>query len=94
MLFVGYALGTEYTLRSTEQSAKSISLKDIPQIFGKTPQKTTTVSQPCSASLFCANSTKFTQKGEIMKLFFESYNGLVTLGATMNFGRRCNGCDG
>ena len=26
-----------------------------------------------------------------MKLFFESYNGLVTLGATMNFGRRCNG---
>ena len=29
-----------------------------------------------------------------VKLFFESYNGLVTLGATMNFGRRCNGCGG
>lgn len=28
-----------------------------------------------------------------MKLFFESYNELVTLGATMNFERRCNGYD-
>lgn len=28
-----------------------------------------------------------------MKLFFESYNGLVILGATMNFGRRCNDDD-
>lgn len=36
----------------------------------------------CAPPLSCANSTKFTQKGEIMKLFFESYNGLVTLGAT------------
>lgn len=40
---------------------------------------------------FCANSTKFTQKEKFMKLFFESYNELVTLDATIFFGRRCNG---
>lgn len=44
-------------------------------------------------SLFCANSTKFTQKGDFVKIFFESYNELVTLSVRMFFGRRCNGCD-
>lgn len=41
--------------------------------------------------LFCANSTKFTQKGEIMKLFFERCKKLARLTSIMDVERRCNG---
>lgn len=39
-------------------------------------------------------SYNFPQRCKFMKLFFECYNELVILGATINLGRRCNGCDG
>ena len=90
MIFVGYAL--RHGVHFMKHRAKR--KKHKPKGHTANLRENTTVSQPCSTSLFCANSTKFTQKDEIMKLFFESYNGLVTLGATMNFGRKCNGCDG
>ena len=38
-------------------------------------------------------SYNFPQRCKFMKLFFECYNELVILGATINLGRRCNGYD-
>ena len=94
MLFVGYALRhgghfMKHRAKRKKHKPKGHNRKSSGKHHRKPPPY-----HSRAPPLFCANSTKFTEKGEIMKLFFESYNGLVTLGATMNFGRRCNGCDG